>query len=305
MRRLSFGTRGHGGGAAPLALAFLLASASAAFGWGPDGHHIVGEIAWRFLEPTAEAEVSRLLAGDDGRALSGDCPLLEPDRTLAQASYWADRIRICPSYEWAGPYHYINVPEDRSRIDLARDCPARGCVLRGVEEYSTILGDRGASLAERREALKFLAHFVGDLHQPLHVSNAADRGGNDIPVRFFGEEANLHEVWDSLLLQHRIWWWRWLAWKLRRMADEAGESPQVPFQRERGITEEERSRWMQGTPLGWAEESLRLARSHAYAVPADGRLGRDYYERNLPLVEERLQQAGVRLAFLLNRLLGQ
>lgn len=246
--------------------------------WGDEGHRIVGDVAWRHLTPAAQRAAAELLAGDD--------------RTLAYAATWADRLRDDPAWDWAKPYHYINAPDGEASLDLARDCPPRGCVVRGIEENLAVLSDPAGPRQRRLEALKFLAHFVGDVHQPLHAGYASDRGGNEIDVTFFGRPANLHRVWDSLILERRLGWFS--NWSRRRLARRLAAS----------VTAEERARWAAGTPLGWAQESLTLARSHAYAARPGDVLGEAYYERNLPLVEERLRQAGVRLAWLLDRALG-
>ena len=117
------------------------------------------------------------------------------------------------------------------------------------------------------------------LHQPLHVSRAKDRGGNDIKVEFFHNSTNLHRVWDSGLIRRAKKPWTEYAAEL-----------QV------GITPEQLTEWKSIDPIEWATESYKLALSHAYAVPKDGQLGEAYFERCIPVVEKRLAMAGVRLA---------
>lgn len=267
-----------------LALAFLGAP-SEARAWGDDGHMIVGEIAWQELGPEARQAVADLLRDDD--------------RMLAYASTWADRLRSDPAWDWLKPQHYVNAPDGETSFDLERDCPPpRGCVIRAIREQAATLSDPATPRPERLQALKLLAHFVGDLHQPLHAAYGSDRGGNQVEVTFFGQPTNLHRLWDTLLLQRRLGWFR--SWSRRRLARRLAGS----------ITPEERSRWAQGTPLEWAQESFALARSHVYIAGAgDGlvagdELGEAYYERNLPVVKEQLQKAGVRLAWLLGRALN-
>jgi len=205
-------------------------------------------------------------------------------QSLAEVSTWADEIKSDDSWNWARPLHYANVPTDATGFDLTRDCPEHGCVVRAILEYSDVLRDESAATPERAEALRFLVHFVGDIHQPLHVSRAEDRGGNSIRVRFFGRETNLHRAWDTHLIEHTEKEWP-------SYADELLES----------TTPQRRTEWESTIdPIAWADESYSLAISHAYPIPADGMLGDDYFERNIPIVDERLAMGGVRLAALLN-----
>lgn len=245
---------------------------TSAFGWGADGHRVVGEIAWHYLQPGTKEEVSRLLK------VAG-----EP--SLAEASTWADRIRSDSSYDWAAPMHYISLPRHWEGYREKRDCPPAGCILKAIEQFEKKLADRDALESERAEALLFIAHFIGDLHQPLHTGLAPDRGGNDIKVRFFGFSTNLHALWDVYLPAGFVQDWRNYA--LAQLST---------------IDEQQRRIWMRGNSLDWAVESHRLAHSHAYTKEKE--LGEVYYMRNKDVVAQRLRQAGVRLAGELNRLLG-
>ncbi|HOW18512.1 MAG TPA: S1/P1 nuclease, partial [Phycisphaerae bacterium] len=157
-----------------------------------------------------------------------------------------------------------------------------------VIRFDEVLRRPDATAAEKNEALKFLIHFVADAHQPMHVARARDRGGNDVRVKFLGKPLNLHQVWDFALL-------------------EAAGKPWPEYTRdlEAGLTAERVARWTSTDPLVWANESYRLAVEHAYAIPDDGRLGRDYFERNIRIVNERLAMAGVRLAVMLNAIFGE
>ncbi|MCH7813784.1 MAG: S1/P1 nuclease [Planctomycetes bacterium] len=167
--------------------AFFLAVlvATPCFGWGRDGHKITGTIATHYLTPEAKVGVTALLG----------------DQSLAEVSTWADEIRSNPAYRWASPLHYSNVKPGEAEFDLSRDCPERGCVVSAIIKYAKVLRSKDASHAEKAEALKFLVHFVGDIHQPLHVSHAKDKGGNDIKVEFFHDRTNLHRLWDSGLIR--------------------------------------------------------------------------------------------------------
>lgn len=251
--------------------AFILVSllgTSPCFGWGADGHRIVGRIAQHFLTPDARSLVDDLLAG----------------QSLAEVSTWADEIKSDRKWDWARPMHYANVATGSDGFVLERDCPARGCVIRAILDRSTVLRQDVAGHSKQAQALRFLVHFVGDIHQPLHVSRAEDRGGNSIRVVFFGRQTNLHRVWDTDLIRKAQMEWR-------EFADELVDSVTLP----------KRSEWgSNADPTTWADESWSLAMSHAYPIPSDGRIGDEYLARNIPVIKERLAMGGVRLAHLLN-----
>ena len=156
-----------------------------ALAWGPNGHRIVGEIAENHLTDAARKGIAELV----GRA------------SLAQISTWADEIKSDPAWRHASPWHYINVPPGQT-LDKARRSP-RGDVVEAIKRFEGVLRDRGAGRKERVDALRFLVHLVGDVHQPLHAGYGSDRGGNDIRVRWFGESTDLHTVWDEHLVEHQ------------------------------------------------------------------------------------------------------
>ncbi|WGL17143.1 S1/P1 nuclease [Microbulbifer bruguierae] len=249
--------------------AFLLIYASKIYAWGDDGHRVIGEIAWQYLDAEVRAEVQVLLesAGEG---------------SLAEASTWPDRIRGIDAYHWAAPLHYINLPREWQGYKPTIDCPPAGCILQAIERFSRELADANRTEMERAEALMFLAHFVGDLHQPMHAGLKADRGGNDIEVSFFGFDTNLHWLWDSKLPAGFITDWH-------AYASNDDTSPELV------------AAWQASTPEQWTAESHQLA--HANAYTATTRLGEEYYVKNRPVVEQRLRQGGIRLAALLNEAL--
>ena len=166
--------------AATLLLGFL--ASVPCFGWGSDGHKIIAEIAWQEMTPEARAAVEKLLADDP------DC------HTIQEASVRADEVRREPEYAWTAPLHYVNLPPGSESLDMGRDCPDGNCVVGAIERFAKVLRDKQASQAERREAFKFLVHFVGDLHRPLHVSHVKDRGGRGLHVRF---TSSLDHSWPN------------------------------------------------------------------------------------------------------------
>ena len=238
---------------------------SVCFAWGRDGHRITGFIAAKYLTPRARAAIRDLLG----------------DESLADVSTWPDEIRRQRKH--TAPWHYANPAPDSDGFNLDRDCPDEGCVVSAIIKYSHVLRDKTASREDRIEALKFVVHFVGDVHQPLHLGNARDRGGNDIKVTFFENNTNLHSLWDSGMIRRTKKGWTEYATELAAK-----------------ITPQERVLYGTLDPVVWATESQTLAHSNAYDVPKDGQLGQDYLDKNMPVVERRLSMAGVRLAALLN-----
>lgn len=256
----------------PWLLAGLMLSTQAQ-AWGPEGHRIVAALAQDQLKPAAEAQVERLLA---------------PEHTtrLADIATWADDLQDDPSQQalWKATrsQHYVNFRDRQCHYQPPLDCPDGRCVIDGLAHYVAVLGDRRQSDASRRQALKFVVHFVGDIHQPLHGGYRDDKGGNTYQVQFQGQGSNLHRVWDSGLLSTRGLTWQAYA----RQLEARGPAAVPP---------------LGGMPyVGWAEESCRLSRD---IYPDGHTVGADYVRAELPLAEQRLREAGRRLAEVLNRAL--
>jgi hypothetical protein len=245
----------------------------AAFGWGAHGHRIATRVAEARLSPAARAAVRELLHEGD---------------TLLTVCTWADHEghdAVPGSASW----HYVNVPLDAPRYS-DRYCRGGNCVVVKIHQYRKVLADRRAPKAERARALLFLVHLVEDVHQPLHVGDNRDRGGNDTQVQFLGRGDNMHRLWDSTILD-----------------DFGRDEREWVRQIEPLLTSVNVAAWTEGGVESWADESLQAAKK-AYRDPRDpGRLiargaglGRDYAEAALPVIRLRLAQAGVRLAHELN-----
>jgi hypothetical protein len=172
------------------ALLLFLGSCLPALAWGRQGHIIVAEIAEQYLEIKTVKQVRDLLA-------------LQNVATLADVSIWADQIRL--QRPETAPWHYVNIPGhvppgEPSAYVFARDCPRGDCVVGKIDDFVRVLGaSQSSSASERLEALKFIVHFVADIHQPLHCIKD-NRGGNEIRVVSNGKPANLHTVWDTSIL---------------------------------------------------------------------------------------------------------
>lgn len=275
-----------------------------ALAWGNSGHRIVCQIALERLTPAGKDLVDAALAmhTDVLDPFKGcqNCPSAHPldDRpmTFQAACLWADESRR-DTHKATYEYHYINVPKAETTFSINRDCGAMDCAVVAIQRFARYLAGAadGSRLKERKAlALRFLGHFVGDLHQPLHVGFVEDLGGNRIDVRWRRANgtlvnSNLHKVWDGDILDR---------------ANLTSQSVGTTLNAE--ITPTEAAAWETLDLKSWVEESYALARTKAYTQPsgsvvADGdTLGDDYFNAALPVVREQLKKAGVRLAFLVN-----
>jgi hypothetical protein len=263
----------------PLVLTLLTVSpatpAATLAGW-PDagvwydlGHRIVAHLAEDRLTTKASAAIRDLLGGQD----------------LGEASVWADRIRGARRNTSA--LHYVNIPLAATAYEPERDCPGGRCIIAACDSFARVLTDARTGRAERAEALRFLLHLIGDLHQPLHVANNDDRGGNQTQVRLGLKGTNLHDVWDGQLLE-------------TRRVDEAEYLERLRSQvRSLDLRSLER-----GTVIDWAMEGHAIAQRLAYAPLTGRRIDEPYIAAGLEATDLALIRAGVRLAAVLNRALA-
>jgi hypothetical protein len=190
-----------------LYLLVLLFWPTAAQAWGCKGHQTVALIAEKHLTPEARQWVLKLLSENPiDPKLSRYCGGASRD-LMADASTWADDVR---GERKNGPWHYIDIPRGSKRGPLEPFCGQEGCVTRAISEQLAILKDPKADAVKRAEALRYIIHFVGDLHQPLHTVTNADEGGNCVPVKYFRRgphehnysfSPNLHSIWDTAILE--------------------------------------------------------------------------------------------------------
>jgi S1/P1 Nuclease len=277
----------------------LLSASRPALAWGVLGHEIIAEIAYRHLTPTAKAKVDALLAADTD-------PLTAPD--FASRATWADKYRN--THRETAAWHFVDIEIDRPDLDAA--CfgfpklpagvsasagPAQDCVVNKIIEFAAELRNPATVAAERLLAFKFLLHFVGDVHQPLHASDHDDRGGNCIELNPSPDrhDRNLHAYWDNGAVE-----------ALGRRADTVAATLNSR------ITPAEMNQWEKGDARAWALESFQLSRKDAYALPARPACA-DHGSVALTAAYEtaavndaalQLQKAGVRLAAALNQSLG-
>ena len=236
---------------------------------GYDGHKIIGEISSHYLSAETKKAIHQILNDD-------------PDSTMALASIWADLIKRNPHYDYAKPLHYVNIPKNSEGYKKSRDCFDGGCVVEAIYKYAKVLKDTSSSAVEKKEALKFIIHFIGDIHQPLHAGLESDRGGNLITVQFFGTKTNLHKVWDFEMIERKG-----LSW------DQYADSLQ------RNIIMHNIKSWESIDPVIWVNESFRLAHKSAYQF-SNHEIDEEYYLKNILIVDEQLKKAAIRLALFLN-----
>lgn len=237
-----------------------------AFSWFDKGHRVVGLIAQAHLSDQARLELAKILPAS---------------MTLADAAVW-------PDHEGRGirdfdPLHYVSIPETAAGYDQARDCPERNCMVEALRWFSQVVADKNAPIMARRLALYYIAHLVGDMHQPLHAGRLADRGGTEIRVTYQGRSTNLHFFWDRDLVNLEI-----------------GNELEIAQHLTTNLSAADRLHWQSGDAIQWTNESLMLVRSHVYDVGTAGEISDDYVEKARPIVRTRMAQAGIRLAWLLN-----
>lgn len=251
------------------ALLCLVVPAGPAFAWGQTGHRLTGAVAERYLSGVARANVQLLLGAE----------------SLAQAASWPDDMRSDPDIFWqrtASPFHYVTVPAGTPYAQVG--APPEGDAVTALARFAQTLRDPAASAADKRLALRFSIHIVGDLHQPLHAGRPGDRGGNDVKVTYFGEQTNLHSVWDSGMIDGR-------QLSHSELADWLA----------RAITPEQVVAWSDANPETWIAESVAL-REQVY--PANPKLSYAYGYQHGAALDGRLSRAGVRIAAYLNKIFG-
>lgn len=231
--------------------------------WGPTGHRIVGEVAQKYLTKSALQGIEKLVGKE----------------SLAIMSNWPDFMKSESSFNYASPWHYVTIPDGSTYEQIEKD--PKGDVVEAIGRMITTLKNKNATKEQKVESLKFLVHFVGDIHQPLHVGKSGDRGGNTVEVQWFGEKMNLHHLWDEALIDFQK-----LSYTEYATALDIVEKSQIKT-------------WMKDDITVWIKESMDL-RPQVYAI-GDGKLSYEYNYNNIGNLNRRLLQGGVRLAAVLNQ----
>ncbi len=256
----------------PFLAVWIMLCSNPALSFGADGHRIVVNIAENHISPKTASAIGAIIG----------------DADLDLLSLWPDKIRHLPAWKQSKYWHYINIDDREPFNNLKRN--SDGDVLSALEHFYAELQDPQLGNKQKIEALAFFMHFVADIHQPLHVGRRDDRGGNSIEVQWLHQptRANLHQVWDSLILKQE------------------NKTPLEYSQRLDRAHAGQITRWQQSHFLQWAKESKAL-RNQVYNFSPEIQRKRTtispaYIERNKPIIEQRLLMAGIRLAGYLNRI---
>lgn len=241
-------------------------SVPAAYGWGQKGHDTVAFIASQHLTPATQLAVDSLLDG----------------YSIVYWANWLDNASHTPEYAFTKTWHYKNIDEGM-QYDSAPKIP-EGNIADALYEQTVVLQDTTLSKADRALALKMVVHFLGDIHQPMHMGHATDRGGNSHTVKFFKRPTNLHSVWDTDILESAHKW------------------SHTEWQREidRGDTAREDQIVVGGNPDSWGRETFELCTEIYDTTPPDTNIEYDYIARWTPVIESQLLKGGLRLADVLN-----
>jgi hypothetical protein len=258
-----------------LALCSALFALQNAFAWGPVGHKIVAQIAENQLSYEAKSAISRLL----------------PNQSLAEVSTWADEIKSQRVWDKSKAWHFVNLRDGETYESIQHE--PEGDVITAINQMINILKSSSTSFNDRQIALKFLVHLVGDIHQPLHVGRPSDRGGNDIKVVFEGDSLNLHQLWDSAMIDKQQMDYLRYTQFLERLGLNTSSFylAEFPF---KDVVNESLSARNQIYNFG-SSTSLYGANE----------LNANYMRNNLTQMNNRLLLGGKRLAAILNQLFGR
>jgi len=234
-----------------------------AISWGLTGHRAIAEIAQKHINSKTQKELKRVFGNE----------------SLAFNANWMDFVKSDSSYDYMKPWHYATIPDDKTYEQVGT--PLEKDILWVINDFTGQLKSDTLTLDEERFALRCLIHLVGDIHQPLHVGNGEDRGGNDVKIKFFWQNSNLHQVWDSGMIDAE----KYSYTELAMLIDNSNNG--------------EIERLQNSTPLDWANESKAL-RSSVYDTKGEDNLTYEYVYNHQAIVHRRLKEAGIRLAGLLD-----
>jgi hypothetical protein len=272
-----------------LLLAGFFSYSPTSFPWGQTGHRVVGHIAQSTLSPATTKKIKLILGGE----------------SLARVSIWPDKIKSAPKqYSHTFSWHYTNWPKGQDKYKMKNN---QGQLIEAIHNQIKILKKKQSSKKDKAQAIKFLVHLIGDLHQPLHVGNGLDRGGNTCQVLFHKKRTNLHRLWDTGMID-------FTQLSYTELANFLKNKPQAPVKLLSQIA-----------ILNWARESKNLRKDlypneqgkrknnrqklpnycqkdHSLSDDELPQLGYTYSYRFMPIVEKRLLQAGIRLGSLLENI---
>ena len=234
--------------------------------WGKNGHRVTGEIAEKHLTRKAKKQVDKLLKG----------------QSLAFVSTFADEIKSDRKYSKYYPWHYVNMDLDQTYEEAEKN--PKGDLVTGIDACINVLKDETSSEEDKAFHLKLLVHFIGDLHQPMHIGQKEDKGGNTIQVEWFGKGTNLHSVWDSKMIDD---------WQMSyiELANNAAD-----------LSKKQIEAIEKGTVVDWANEVHKITKEVYKSVKKGENLRYQYSYDHFGTVRTQLQRGGIRLAKVLNEI---
>ena len=234
--------------------------------WGAKGHRVVGELAAQQISKRTSKKISALMDGV----------------SLAQLSTYADDIKSDKRFREYGPWHYANIKLDETYTESKKN--EKGDIVRAIKKCIEVLKDPKTERGEKQFHLKLLIHFVGDIHQPMHLAKPTDRGGNDVKIKWFGRNSNLHRLWDS------------------DMIEDYGMSYTEFTANLPKISPSEQNQIKQAPLIVWVNESQKLAKQIYASLPENTNLGYRYRYDHFKEVRMQLLKGGLRLAALLDQI---
>lgn len=247
-------------------LFFMKSSSDDAVFWGKNGHRVTGKIAEKHLTRKAKKSIDKILKG----------------KSLAFVSTYADEIKSDRKYSKYYPWHYVNMNLDQT-YEQAEKNP-EGDLVTGIDTCIAILKDKNSTDEEQNFHLKMLVHFMGDLHQPMHIGQKEDKGGNSIQVEWFGSGTNLHSVWDSKMIDD---------WEMsyEELADNADS-----------LSKKQLEAIEKGSIVDWVNEVHIVTKEVYNSVKVGENLRYNYSYDHFETVRAQLQRGGIRLAKVLNEI---
>ena len=232
--------------------------------WGQNGHRVTGKIAEQHLSNSAKRKIDKLLKG----------------QSLAFVSTFADEIKSNRKYRQFSAWHYVNMDLDQTYAQAHKN--PKGDLVTGIAKCIAVLKDTNSSETDKAFYLKMLVHFVGDLHQPMHIGQKEDKGGNSLQVKWFGKGTNLHAVWDTKMIE---------AWNMSYVELAANA---------KYLSKKQRKEIEKGTVVDWVNEVHLLTKEVYNSVAVGENLRYQYSYNHFETVSNQLQKGGVRLAKILN-----
>jgi len=249
-----------------MSLVLLFTISTQLFAWGQTGHRAIALIATNHLDKKTKKELFKIMGHE----------------SLMQASTWMDEIRSDDQWDHTHPWHYVTIPDGETYQTAEKN--DKGDAVEAIERMKAIVKDENSSREEKRNAIRMLVHLIGDIHQPLHVGNGTDKGGNEVKIKWFYDKSNLHRIWDSEMIDSK----QLSFTELAMFVDHPDENP-IPNLRSTDVDV-------------WIQEAIAL-RPQVYDLTNEEYLSYEYMYKNWDTVSRQIEKAGIRLAEVLNEIL--